>query len=190
MTHKAPFRVMLAVLAFGGLAACSGGDVRDEDRTIIQEIMDRDSGPDEFLVISRQPLIIPTDSGASLPAPTPGARSPLLPDSGDALRAALGGSPTAGAEAREITAGEGALLASAGATGLPGNVRQLIAADHDQRMSSEENFLGVLFDEPLFPPYASHRLDAVAELERLRGLYPQGVLVTPDPARFEPEDDG
>jgi hypothetical protein len=119
--------------------------------------------PDEFLVISRQPLERPQSLDA-LPTPQLGAPSRVERDPTREARAALAGAgvPTAG----EASAGEQALVARAG-PGDPAVRAKLVA----EAGSGERRFgLDSLFGFPIEqdPEAAAQRLEAEAEARRLR----------------------
>lgn len=89
--------------------------------------------PDEFQVVSRKPLTMP--STVALPEPRLGERSPLDPNpSSDAIAALLG--PTSASTIPSGSAGEAALLAAANAQANDGDIRTKVEAD---RASADEN---------------------------------------------------
>jgi hypothetical protein len=117
------------------ISAC-GGDAPEEKQA---DKYDADAGlnlsrlvgttknpPDEFAVISTAPLQMPEDF-ASLPAPSPGARSPLAPDPvAEARQALLGESAPQAANVR-TSVSESALLSATGPSDP--NIRSVLVAE-------------------------------------------------------------
>src|SRR6185369_13259993 len=98
--------------------------------------------PDEFQVVSRAPLSLPPDY--NLRPPTPGAPRPQEGTPRDQAKAAVFNTPDAaiadkvppaigeGSEGAAQSAGESALLQSAGISGVNPNIRKLVDAETDQ----------------------------------------------------------
>src|SRR6185369_9044239 len=98
--------------------------------------------PDEFKVVSRAPLSMPPDY--NLKPPTPGAPRPQEGTPRDQAKAAVFNTPDAaiadkvppaigeGSEGAAQSAGESALLQSAGISGVNPNIRKLVDAETDQ----------------------------------------------------------
>lgn len=170
-------------LGFGvialSMAAC-GGKSNSVDTTVkktakadggfnVAEFIGVDKNPpDEFAVISKQPLEMPQDF-AALPAPNPGARSLRDPDPLAEARAALFGQETApatAANARTSTS-EAALLAAAG-NDAP-DIREQLAADEQITQNEQDQY----FLDSVIPGLASLRGEDTRDLvdpneERLR----------------------
>lgn len=81
------------------LSACGGGD---------KGVFGGRSGPDEFAVVRRAPLVVPPDF--ALVPPKPGAPRPQEADTGTQALTAMFGGPAQG------SAGEAAMVGSASAT--------------------------------------------------------------------------
>lgn len=82
--------------------------------------------PDEFTVIERAPLAIPSDL-SQLPAPTPGVSRPQETSAiAQAKTAVLGEQSIASAAAAPTSGAEQSLLAKAGANNTPKNIRSTV----------------------------------------------------------------
>jgi hypothetical protein len=167
--------VLATGLALGAaltLSAC--GDDLDESRSLLERVQVRQGGPDPFLVIERAPLEIPAQLGA-LPPPQPGAPSRVEPQPDLLVASALGGN------ARGFSAtpgvGEQRLLASLGATDVPADIRAQIEEDHQRTLEGRDPGILTRAFAGIGNPYRNQQLDPVAEVVRLRRVYP-GV-VTP-----------
>lgn len=148
-------------------------------------------GPDEFQVLARKELRMPGDMRPeTLPAPRPGAPSPLEHDpQADAIAALTGG--TAPAPAARISRGEASLLTAARARAADPVEAELL------KLRTEEAEADQPYEPPtileLFGAGSSEidpdlRLDARAEAERLQKA---GVRAPSDPnavARLPGED--
>ena len=166
------------------LTAC-GSEV-DEDRSILERFNLSQGGPDEFLVIERAPLEIPADIRA-LPTPNPGQISRVEPQV-DVLVARAFGTNAINQGAASVSSGELALLRAANAADIPDGTRALIEAEHDARVAAGGESEGLL--DNLIPgfgnPYREDQIDAVAEVIRLRRLYP-GIVTPAAPLVEEPQ---
>ena len=137
--------------------------------------------PDEFQVIARAPLVIPTT--ANLPEPTPGAPSPLDPNPHrDAQMALLGtvGSPVV--ETITPSAGEQVLLSSANAAATSSDIRVQL---EEEKIAEAENkpyeapSIGELFGGSSEEKVDEETLlDPVAESQRLQR---EGYVTPSDP---------
>jgi hypothetical protein len=134
--------------------------------------------PDEFLVVSRAPLVVPQDL-TTLPPPQPGARSPLEPDPVRQAQAALTGSPVGTAVAP--TAGEAALVGAAGATSADAGIRETLVAEapEPQRRFGLDSFFGFPIDQTLGQD--DDRLTPSEEAARLRGAGVPAPVAPPPP---------
>lgn len=150
-------KALTAVIALGMLAGCGGGGLHDTSTNI--------SGPDEFSVLPSRRLQMPATN--ALPAPTPGAAN--LADPADPRAqavAALGGRQPADAG---VSSADVALVQAASRYGVSGNIRTTLATE-DRALRSGSGFGGLFGGNRYFALYANQRLDAAAELARLRAL--------------------
>lgn len=142
--------------------------------------------PDEFRVVSRAPLSLPPDY--NLRPPTPGAPRPQEGTPQDQAKAAVFGTPEAaitdtvppigeGSEGSAQSAGESALLQSAGTAGVNPNIRKLVDSETDQDQADSVG----LADELTFwrdpEPYGTV-VDPAAEQKRLQENAALGKPVT------------
>jgi hypothetical protein len=142
--------------------------------------------PDEFRVVSRAPLSLPPDY--NLRPPTPGAPRPQEGTPRDQAQAAVFGTQTAsvndavppigeGSEGSAQSAGESALLQSAGISGVDPNIRKLVDAETNQDETDSKS----LADELTFwrtpEPYGTV-VDPAAEQKRLQENAALGKPVT------------
>ena len=121
--------------------------------------------PDEFAVVTRAPLEMP--SSYDLPAPTPGAQRPQESSPEETAKQALFGD-TAPAKTTTASTGENILLQKAGATETPDNIRAQIDIETqklaDENMSTVNRILGKAgktIDAP------AEVIDPIKERERL-----------------------
>lgn len=91
------------------------------------------AGPDEFTVVKRKPLIMPADtaptSADQLPAPRPGAPSPVDPRPSEEAQRALTGSVVASPTA--ISTAEQGLLSKAGVEDADDAIREKLTQDNE-----------------------------------------------------------
>jgi hypothetical protein len=142
--------------------------------------------PDEFKVVSRAPLSLPPDY--NLRPPTPGAPRPQEGTARDRAQAAVFGTPEAAisdkvppigesAAGSANSAGEAALLQSAGISGVDPNIRKLVDSETDQDQADSVS----LADELTFwrdpAPYGTV-VDPAAEAKRLQENAALGKPVT------------
>lgn len=151
---------ILPVLIF--LSACGGSEG-------LRPLRASSGGPDEFTVLPSAPLEMPSDL-SRLPAPTPGVSSRVdATPKADAI-AALGGRASA-AFAGGIPATDAALVAAANRHGTAANIRQTLAAEDAQLRAGAGRFmLPFVGGDRYFRAYSGQKLDAYAELERLRAM--------------------
>ncbi len=159
------------------LATASCGNVRHPFQGVVGAI----PSPDEFQVISREPLQMPDSS--ELPEPRPGAPSPLDPDpQRDAVQALLGaaGAPVETATAPSV--GEQVLLSSANAAAVSNDIRVQLEEDKiasDAKKPYTPRSLGDLLgggDKEKIDE--AEVLDPIAESQRLQR---EGVHTPSDP---------
>ncbi|WP_339947912.1 DUF3035 domain-containing protein [uncultured Albimonas sp.] len=174
---------VLRALALAGLgaalAACSGG------RDMIGTAMGLNyESPNPFNVSPNAPLRLPP-SYETLPPPSPGARSPLEPQPGQAAQAALasaGGGSAQPVQGAAPTPGELALLEAAGASAADPGIRQTLETERPPEKESIYA-LDSVFGYKINDPDAEQTLDARDESDVLRS---QGAQ-TPTPTPAAPE---
>ncbi len=171
--HMAKGYAIMAALLM--LAACGGGDRG------LRDLRSNSGGPDEFSVLPVAPLEMPANL-SSLPAPTPGGRNLVDPTPKADAIAALGGRPSA-VNAGGIPASDGALVAAAGRNGVPAGIRATVGAEDAafRRRAGNFGIFNILGRDRYFPAYRGQKLDAYAELERLRGLGVETPTAPPAP---------
>lgn len=130
--------------------------------------------PDEFAVMQRAPLEVPSDLN-SLPAPRPGAPRPQEVAAKDAAQQVILGAPQQGASQQSTS--ESVLLQKAGAKDAAPQIREQL--ELDAKVQKEENrsvikrILGTEDDEG-----PAHVVDAEAELKRIQDAKKAGQPVT------------
>ncbi len=144
--------------------------------------------PDEFAIVTKAPLVIPPDY--SLRPPRPGAPSPRETSPSALAQAALLGTVANGQGGVQPSAGEVALLTSAGALNADPAVRDLIDDETRALKQKDERFISeVLFWQK--PSEPNRVVNASSEAQRLRENEALGRPVTegetPD---FDDSDDG
>ncbi len=162
----------LATLLFG----CGELNVR-RDLGLVEK------GPDEFSVIKKKPLQMPTNS-ASLPEPRPGARSLVEPDPAADARAALLGERAVTPQAPTAQgASESALVKAAGAGSADPAIRATLE-DEAEDLAEGGRLLDVWFgrNKPNEQP-----LDAAEEARRLAEQAQAGknpnLILLPEPEK-------
>ncbi len=130
--------------------------------------------PDEFAVIKRAPLEMPSDF--TMVTPTPGAPRPQEPSATALARGALLGEDAVANNNQEIVKsdGEAALLQKSGASNVPSNIRTVVDAETDEITRQDEpgiNKLKRMIGKDVEPP--AKVVDPVAEIERLKQLKTQ-----------------
>jgi hypothetical protein len=146
--------------------------------------------PDEFAIVTKQPLIIPPDFNLHPPRPGAAPTNQLSPtDSAQAALFSDDPSQIASNMRGNYSEGEKQLLARAGAANASDSIRQLIAADNKNLEAADTDFTNNL----LFgggDADAGHPIDANAEKSRLDSM---GVGNRPvadaAPAPQQPIDD-
>ena len=170
-------RLIIVGLAAASLSACGN--------SLAENLGYGKDAPDEFSIVTKAPLVIPPDY--ALRPPRPGAASPRSTSPQALARAVLLGQATA---VEDTTAGEQALLASAGATNADPNIRAIIDDETRALKIKDEEFL----DDVLFwrePSEPNRVVNAVGEAQRLRENEALGRPVnegeTPD---YDDSEDG
>ncbi|WP_246107389.1 DUF3035 domain-containing protein [Puniceibacterium confluentis] len=154
---------MIIMLGVTWLASCGDGRLRD--------LSTNRSTPEEFAIVPPKPLETPPNF-SELPPPTPGAsnrtdQAPLA----DAV-AALGGNPGA-LYGTTVSGADAALLGTAQRFGVDATIRAQLAQEDVAYRKRKALFSWRLVKEDEYNrAYSSQRLDAGAELARLRG---QGI---------------
>ena len=163
------------VMAFAGLVALSACDKDPQLMNI------RTDTPDEFAILPTKPLEAPEDYTA-LPTPTPGGVNLADPQPKADAIAALGGNPDR-LQGGRIYAGEQTLLSYASRYGVPGDIRDTLAAeDLEWRRENDGLLLERLFNVNVY--YSSYKpmaLDQHSELDRLRAKGIWTPSAPPDP---------
>lgn len=155
-------KALTVILALGLLANCGGGEG-------LRKFGAESNGPDEFRVLPAAPLQMPGNL-TTLPTPTPGGRNLVdATPNADAI-AALGG--RAPAQTTGVSAADGALVAAASRYGVTAGIRGALAAEDKayRRTRGAFNPFGIFGRDRYFAVYAGQKLDAQAELLRLRRL--------------------
>jgi hypothetical protein len=165
-------RITATMALLAAVAGC-GGDPRTDDSPDLVErvVANAYEAPEEFAVVPKKPLVMPSDMTALPPPSAPGTSRSEPDPRGDAL-AALGGRPGG----RGTGGADRALLAAAGAQNARPDIRAVLAAE-DARFRDRNK--GLVLDRMfgVFTEgdrYAQYKLDAEAELLRLRA---RGVWV-------------
>ncbi len=166
----------ISVMALAGLmalSACENGDPK------LMNV--RSDTPDEFSVLPSKPLEQPA-SYTELPEPTPGGTNLVDPTPEADAVAALGGNPDL-VNSTQIRAGEQGLISYASRFGVPGDIRDTLAAeDLDWRRNHNGLLLEQLFSVNVYlKAYAEMALDQHKELARLRALGVKTPTAPPDP---------
>ncbi|MEL6267784.1 MAG: DUF3035 domain-containing protein [Pseudomonadota bacterium] len=184
-------RLPAMLIAAVAMAGCSQfGDP-------LEAIGARPPAPDEFMVVERDPLVVPPQvqggGDVALPRPAPGTPSPRNPDPrAEAAEALLGGAP-AGAVSQP-SPGESALVSVATAEADP-EVRQALEAQAAAAAEAEANapyepptIFELFGGDPGDETDPETLVDPVAESQRLQR---QGVRAPTDPeATAAPEEGG
>ncbi len=114
------------------LTACDTGVAGIRDELGLKK-----EAPDEFRVVKRAPLEMPTDY--NLPVPRPGEARPQEPAARDLAKSIIAGKPVEDTQA--ATSGEKALLNQAGAENLDPGIRYVVDKEDKE---SKENRVSVM----------------------------------------------
>lgn len=163
MTHRANTHLHLLALglvALLGLGACSQAQ---------ESLGLGKTSPDEFRIVTRQPLAVPPDAG--LRPPEPGAPSPQEQNPRDRARASVfSESVNTGDGVRSgplRSQGEQALLRAAGADEADPEIRQKVNAETDEIQEANSSILDELVFWREVQP-AAEEVDAAGEARRIR----------------------
>lgn len=151
--------ILLAILAVFTLSACDGAR---------EAIGIGKQSPDEFAVVTRAPLSMPPDFG--LRPPRPGVERPQEATVKEAARDLIvesSGAASSGQTAPEVSKGETALLARAGATNPDPAIRRTINRESSILATENDSFADRLIFWQGSPPPGT-LVDAAAEQKRLR----------------------
>ena len=136
--------------------------------------------PDEFAVVSRRPLELPTDMKGALPPPDPGAPRPQeMPARAEARMAMFGPSdqPVRGKGGAHYSEGETAMLRELGSAQAEPGIRGKIDRETAKIIEEDKTFLeGVMAWQK--PTPSGTIIDAEKEAERLRANLAAGKPVT------------
>ncbi|MGY9047229.1 hypothetical protein P775_11760 [Puniceibacterium antarcticum] len=152
-------RCMIFMAGMTLLMSCGDGRLRD--------VSTNRSTPEEFAIVPAKPLQTPPNF-SELPAPTPGAANRTDPSPlGDAV-AALGGNPAA-LNDTGVSAADAALLGTTQRFGVSAGIRGDLAQEDEAFRKRQALFNWRLVkDNEYNRVYQGQRLDAGAEMERLR----------------------
>jgi hypothetical protein len=169
--------IAAAALALAGCSVGSSGNSGGGFRETLGLVA---PPPDPFLTVARAPLQMPQTR--ALPTPQPGAPSRVEPDPARAAQTALLGAPVPGPAAAP-TAGEGALLAAAGADAADPSIRETIVAEAPapQRRFGLDSIFGIPIVQD--PDAEAQRVRAEEEAARLRAM---GLSAPTPPAQAQP----
>lgn len=165
----------LALLALGGCSSFGNPLV---------VFAQKREAPDEFQVLAREPLRMPTS--ATLPAPRPGAPSPLEPDPRHEAVVALlgpGAVPAAPAET-EPSPGELALLSAADASAAKPGIRKALREDKTHKSSNKPYEPPLLIE--LFTGGDSTPKNVIDPAAEARRLQREGIAAAPIDPNAEP----
>ena len=161
---------MRVLLAASGLAVLLAGCSSSSD--VVGTGKD---APDEFAIVTKQPLIIPPDFNLHPPRPGSPPTNQLSPT--DTAQAALFSDDPNQAASNihgSYSDGEKQLLARAGAANATDSIRQLIAADNKNLAAADSDFTNsLLFGGGSSGGDPGHPLDANAEKARLDSMQGQ-----------------
>ena len=131
--------------------------------------------PDEFAVIERPPLSMPTDYG--LRPPRPGAARPQAVETDKQANAALFGTKNA-AKSQAPSGGEKAILEASGATKVDPNIRETVDRESSQKVVASTHLIQRLTDWNGDSNKKGTVVDAAAEAERLKKAKEDNQSVT------------
>lgn len=172
------------ILGAGVLAGCSISSSDGNQGSIGQQIGLIPGTPDAFLIISKEPLELPPDF--SLPVPQPGVASPREPDPYAEARASLFGTPAEPQVAGTESAGELALLSSAGASADNSAIRTEIEDLPPGEYGNRSYGLNSLFGVPI--PERGSEKAGLETLEENETLQKEGLPTpTAPPVALEEE---
>ncbi|MDR9484336.1 MULTISPECIES: DUF3035 domain-containing protein [Sediminimonas] len=162
-------RMPRAMILVAGLllAGCSGDGAPPE----LRSLQPPGEGPDEFSVLPSKPLETP-DSYSSLPTPTPGQGNRTDQDPVADAVASLGGRRSALREGGPVPQSDSALVQHATRNGVPGNIRQTVAAEDEEFRRRRGRFTAIKIanTDRYKQAYKPQILDPYAALQKYRRL--------------------
>lgn len=159
------------------LTACSGGvsEIRDE-------LGLKKESPDEFRVVKRAPLEMPTEY--TLPVPRPGDARPQEPTPRDRAKEIIAGTPVQ--DGVDKSDGEKALLGQAGAVNVDPNIRSVVDSETKELVGKKTSVMEKLgIREP--KDAQGNAIDPTEEAKKLEESGVVEKVVRPVPAN-EAED--
>jgi len=137
------------------------------------------TAPDEFQVIAHAPLSMPPD--INLRPPAPGAPRPQEPATRDQAQSIVKGSgigePAPMIDLADRSAGEAALLTTAGAVDVDPNIRQIVEEETASQVERDRSVVSRLMFWHEQEPYGSV-VDPVGESQRIQENIDQGKPLT------------
>jgi Protein of unknown function (DUF3035) len=137
------------------------------------------TAPDEFQVIAHAPLSMPPD--INLKPPAPGAPRPQEPATRDQAQAIVAGSgtgePAPMIDLSDRSAGEAALLTTAGAVDVDPNIRQIVEEETASQVERDRSVVSRLVFWHEQEPYGAI-VDPVGESQRIQENIEQGKPIT------------
>jgi len=121
--------------------------------------------PDEFAVVDRPPLALPPDF--TLRPPRPGAPRPQSVDTDHQASVAVFGRKISGAQDRDPSTAEKALLEASGAVKTDSTIREIVDRESAQKVVASEHLVRRLLDWSNNESSGT-TVDAAAEAERIR----------------------
>ena len=137
------------------------------------------TAPDEFQVIAHAPLSMPPD--INLKPPAPGAPRPQEPATREQAQSIVVGSstgePAPTIDLADRSAGEAALLTTAGAVDVDPNIRQIVEEETASQVERDRTVVSRLVFWREQEPYGSV-VDPVGESQRIQENIDQGKPIT------------
>lgn len=158
-----------AVLSVVGLLVLTGCDRTKEVLGLNRHV------PDEFSVMQRAPLEIPSDL-STLPVPQPGMARPQDTTAVTQAQEVILGKPSPAA-ADEVSSAESSLLDKAGATQVPSDIRNVVNREAADSTNANTPVVKKLLNLGSSEPGATV-VDPVKEAERLKENKESGQPVT------------
>jgi hypothetical protein len=173
-------RTGTALIAALFVSACGGGSGDPQRQSILRTVGLRQPPPDEFLVVERRPLTLPTNL-SDLPPPDPGGRNIVDPHPREEVSALLNGAGTPVPASGALSPGETAFVAAAGGDGVDPAIRATLAAEDVALREVRRYALQTLFGQRTYDPYREELLDPFVETGRLRAAGVQTPAAPPPP---------
>ena len=157
--RSSPIAIVALVALLPALAACSG---------LSDALGLNKKSPDEFAVVKRAPLVLPPNYNLRPPAPgTPRPQELQPTQAAQAAVLATAGSEPSAIDPEKHSAGEAALIRSAGAENVDPTIREQIERETTALVARDESFTDrlIFWRDPL---PAGEVIDARAEANRIR----------------------